>query len=50
MFKEWEFLLVEIWVLLALAALIGLVAGWLIWGGAGRHRSRIGGRYGHQRQ
>ena len=33
MFKEWGFLLVEIWVLLALATLIGLVAGWLIWGG-----------------
>jgi predicted flap endonuclease-1-like 5' DNA nuclease len=33
MFKEWEFLLAEIWVLLALAALIGLIAGWLIWGG-----------------
>lgn len=33
MFVEWGFLLVEIWVLLALAALIGLAAGWLIWGG-----------------
>lgn len=33
MFKEWGFLLTEIWVLLALAALIGLIAGWLIWGG-----------------
>lgn len=33
MFKEWDFLLAEIWVLLALAALIGLLAGWLIWGG-----------------
>jgi predicted flap endonuclease-1-like 5' DNA nuclease len=33
MFKEWDFLLAEIWVLLALAALIGLIAGWLIWGG-----------------
>jgi hypothetical protein len=32
MFKGWEFLLVEMWVLLALAALIGLIAGWLIWG------------------
>lgn len=32
MFKEWGFLLTEIWVLLALAALIGLIAGWLIWG------------------
>ena len=33
MFKEWGFLLTEIWVLLALMALIGLFAGWLIWGG-----------------
>lgn len=33
MFKEWGFLLGEIWVLLALAALLGLLAGWLIWGG-----------------
>ena len=33
MFKEWDFLLAEIWVLLVLAALIGLIAGWLIWGG-----------------
>lgn len=33
MFIEWDFLLAEIWVLLALAAVIGLLAGWLIWGG-----------------
>ncbi|HCP82521.1 MAG TPA: NADH-quinone oxidoreductase subunit E [Octadecabacter sp.] len=33
MFKGWGFLLTEIWVLLALATLIGLFAGWLIWGG-----------------
>ena len=32
MFREWGFLLTEIWVLLALMALIGLFAGWLIWG------------------
>ncbi len=32
MFKEWDFLLVEIWGLLALAALVGLVAGWLLFG------------------
>ena len=38
MFKGWELLLVEMWVLLALAALIGLIAGWLIWGG----RAEIG--------
>ncbi len=32
MFQRWGFLLVEIWVLLALAALLGLFIGWLIWG------------------
>ncbi|MEL6573533.1 MAG: hypothetical protein AAFQ64_17895 [Pseudomonadota bacterium] len=32
MFQEWGFLLTEIWVLLVLAALIGLIAGWLIFG------------------
>lgn len=32
MFKEWGFLLAEIWLLLALAAVIGLIAGWVIWG------------------
>ena len=32
MFREWGFLLGEIWVLLLLAALLGLFAGWLIWG------------------
>lgn len=32
MFKEWGFLLTEIWFLLAMAGLIGLVAGWIIWG------------------
>ena len=32
MFERWGFLLGEIWVLLALAALIGLLAGWIIWG------------------
>jgi predicted flap endonuclease-1-like 5' DNA nuclease len=32
MFQEWGFLLAEIWVLLALAALLGLLAGWIIWG------------------
>ncbi len=31
MFHKWGFLLTEIWVLLALAALIGLLAGWIIW-------------------
>lgn len=32
MFREWGFMMGEMWVLLALAALIGLIAGWLIWG------------------
>lgn len=32
MFQGWGFLLGEIWVLIALAALLGLVVGWLIWG------------------
>ena len=32
MFREWGFLLTEMWGLLALAALVGLIAGWLIWG------------------
>ncbi len=32
MFRNWGFLLGEIWLLLLLAALIGLLAGWLIWG------------------
>lgn len=32
MFKEWGFLLTEIWVLLIIAALIGLLVGWIIWG------------------
>jgi predicted flap endonuclease-1-like 5' DNA nuclease len=31
MFRNWGFLLGEIWVLLALAGLVGLFAGWLIW-------------------
>lgn len=32
MFREWGFLLGEIWFLLLLAGLLGLLAGWLIWG------------------
>jgi predicted flap endonuclease-1-like 5' DNA nuclease len=32
MFKNWGFLLGEMWVLILLAALLGLLAGWLIWG------------------
>lgn len=38
MFQNWNFLLAEIWVLLLLAALLGLLAGWMIWS---RRRSRI---------
>lgn len=32
MFRNWGFLLAEMWVLLALAALLGLVVGWIVWG------------------
>jgi len=32
MFREWGFLLGEIWVLILLAALLGLFVGWLLWG------------------
>ena len=32
MFQGWGFLLAEIWVLLAIAGGLGLLAGWLIWG------------------
>lgn len=34
MFQEWGFLLTEIWVLLVFAALLGLLAGWLMFGGS----------------
>jgi predicted flap endonuclease-1-like 5' DNA nuclease len=33
MFKNWDFLLGEIWFLIVLAALLGLFVGWLLWGG-----------------
>jgi hypothetical protein len=33
MFRNWGFLLGEMWGLILLAALLGLFAGWLIWGG-----------------
>lgn len=36
MFQEWGFLITEMVMLIILAALLGLVAGWLIWGGSGR--------------
>lgn len=32
MFQGWGFLLGEVWVLIALALLLGLFVGWLIWG------------------
>jgi predicted flap endonuclease-1-like 5' DNA nuclease len=32
MFQRWGFLMGEIWLLLLVAALLGLFAGWLIWG------------------
>jgi len=32
MFQGWGFLLGEIWILIALAALLGLFIGWLVWG------------------
>ncbi len=32
MFQNWGFLLAEIWGLILAAALLGLLAGWLIWG------------------
>lgn len=34
MFQGWGFLLVEVWILIALALLIGLFVGWVIWGRA----------------
>jgi len=36
MFRNWGFLLVEIWLLVALAAVFGLLCGWLIWGRGAR--------------
>jgi len=32
MFRNWGFLLAEMWVLLGLAAVLGLVVGWIVWG------------------
>ncbi|MEM9349172.1 MAG: hypothetical protein AAGA47_02845 [Pseudomonadota bacterium] len=32
MFRDWEFLIGELWFLLALAAFMGLSVGWIIWG------------------
>lgn len=32
MFRNWSFLMGEMWILLILAALLGLLAGWIIWG------------------
>ena len=33
MFQGWGFLLAEVWGLIAAAGVLGLFAGWLIWGG-----------------
>jgi hypothetical protein len=33
MFQGWQFLLVEIWGLLLIAAFLGVFVGWIIWGG-----------------
>ncbi|MGD8691927.1 MAG: hypothetical protein PVH66_05715, partial [Methyloceanibacter sp.] len=33
MFKNWGFLLGEIWFLIVLAVFLGLFAGWLLWSG-----------------
>lgn len=38
MFREWQFLLGEIWILLALATLLGLFVGWVIWGQVSRYK------------
>ena len=43
MFQNWGFLLTEIWFLLILAALVGLVAGWIIWGSAAPAADAAGG-------
>ncbi len=43
MFQNWGFLLGEIWVLLLIAALLGLFCGWLIWG---RCEARVKEKYG----
>lgn len=39
MFENWGFLLAEIWLLIALAALLGIFVGWLIWSGASAPRA-----------
>lgn len=49
MFQNWGFLLGEIWLLLLLAALLGLLCGWLIWGGKCKYcggTGQIGSRDG----
>lgn len=39
MFQNWGFLITEIWVLLLLAALLGLLAGRIIWGGRSKQNN-----------
>ena len=41
MFQGWWFLVGEIWALIILASLIGLMAGWLIWGGQNSKRCSV---------
>lgn len=39
MFRNWGFLLGEIWIPLLLALLLGLLCGWIIWGRLARYKS-----------
>ncbi|PIE16771.1 MAG: hypothetical protein CSA68_01085 [Rhodobacterales bacterium] len=41
MFKEWGFLISEMVVLLLLAALLGLIVGWIIWGRRVRVETKV---------
>lgn len=41
MFENWTFLIGEIWVLLGLAALLGLLSGWIIWGRSGSGETKL---------
>jgi hypothetical protein len=40
MFHGWGYMLSEIWLLLAISAVIGLVIGWFVWGEGQRIRAR----------
>ena len=39
--KEWGFLISELWLLLALAGLVGMFAGWIIWGGRQKVEAKL---------